>query len=112
MRVQSQCSLGSTRVGNCRENTPVPFFRYENSDDRRGSARRIRGRHGERRRTGHADHGTSEPRRPDRPQSRARARGVARLRTCAAHARWEEIGLGDVASVIELTKELVAAHLG
>ena len=35
----------------------------------------------------------------------------AGLRTSAAHARWEEIGLGDVAPVIELTKELIGAHL-
>jgi hypothetical protein len=28
-----------------------------------------------------------------------------------AHARWEEIDLGDVAPVIELTKELIGAHL-
>jgi hypothetical protein len=27
------------------------------------------------------------------------------------HARWEEIDLGDVAPVIELTKELIGAHL-
>jgi len=33
------------------------------------------------------------------------------LRTSAAHARWEEIDLGDVAPVIELTKELIGAHL-
>lgn len=30
-----------------------------------------------------------------------RARAAAGLRTSAAHARWEEIGLGDVAPVIE-----------
>jgi hypothetical protein len=29
----------------------------------------------------------------------------------AKGARWEEIDLGDVAPVIELTKELVGAHL-
>jgi hypothetical protein len=29
----------------------------------------------------------------------------------AAHARWDEIDLGDVAPVIELTKELIGAHL-
>jgi hypothetical protein len=34
------------------------------------------------------------------------------LRTSAAHARWDEIDLGDVAPVIELTKELIEAHLG
>jgi hypothetical protein len=33
-----------------------------------------------------------------------RARAAAGLRTSAAHARWEEIDLGDVAPVIELTK--------
>jgi hypothetical protein len=33
------------------------------------------------------------------------------LRTSATHARWEEIALGDVARVIELTKELIGAHL-
>jgi hypothetical protein len=27
------------------------------------------------------------------------------------HARWEEIGIGDMAPVIELTKELIGAHL-
>ena len=32
-------------------------------------------------------------------------------RTSAAHARWEEIDLGDMAPVIELTKELIGAHL-
>jgi hypothetical protein len=41
-----------------------------------------------------------------------RARAAAGLRTSAAHARWEEIDLGDVAPVIELTRELIAAHLG
>jgi hypothetical protein len=41
-----------------------------------------------------------------------RARAAAGLRTSAAHARWEEIGLGDVTPVIELTKELIGAHLG
>ena len=40
-----------------------------------------------------------------------RARATAGLRTSAAHARWEEIDLGDVAPVIELTKELTEAHL-
>jgi hypothetical protein len=35
-----------------------------------------------------------------------RARAAAGLRTSAAHARWTEIGLGDVAPVIELMKEL------
>jgi hypothetical protein len=40
-----------------------------------------------------------------------RARAAAGLRTSAAHARWEEIDLGDVAPVIELTKELIEAHL-
>jgi hypothetical protein len=40
-----------------------------------------------------------------------RARAAAGLRTSAAHARWEEIELGDVAPVIELTKELIEAHL-
>jgi hypothetical protein len=41
-----------------------------------------------------------------------RARAAAGLRTSAAHARWEEIALGDVGPVIELTKELIGAHLG
>ena len=41
-----------------------------------------------------------------------RARAAAGLRTSAAHARWEEVGLGDVAPVIELTKELIGTHLG
>jgi len=40
-----------------------------------------------------------------------RARAAAGLRTSAAHARWEEIDRGDVASVIELTKELIETHL-
>jgi len=40
-----------------------------------------------------------------------RARAAAGLRTSAAHARWEEIELGDVAPVIELTRELIGAHL-
>jgi hypothetical protein len=40
-----------------------------------------------------------------------RARAAAGLRTSAAHARWEQIDLGDVAPVIELTKELIGAHL-
>lgn len=40
-----------------------------------------------------------------------RARAAAGLRTSAAHARWEEIALGDVGPVIELTKELIEAHL-
>jgi hypothetical protein len=41
-----------------------------------------------------------------------RARAAAGLRTSAAHARWEEFAIGDVAPVIELTKELIEAHLG
>jgi hypothetical protein len=41
-----------------------------------------------------------------------RARAAAGLRTSAAHARWDEIDLSDVAPVIELTKELIEAHLG
>jgi hypothetical protein len=41
-----------------------------------------------------------------------RARAAAGLRTSAAHARWEEIELGDVGPVIELTRELIAANLG
>jgi hypothetical protein len=41
-----------------------------------------------------------------------RARAAAGLRTSAAHARWAEIDLGDVAPVIELTKELIGVHLG
>jgi hypothetical protein len=40
-----------------------------------------------------------------------RARSAAGLRTSAAHARWDEIDLGDVGPVIELTKELIGAHL-
>ena len=40
-----------------------------------------------------------------------RARAAAGLRTSAAHARWDEIGLSDVAQVIELTKELIGTHL-
>jgi hypothetical protein len=40
-----------------------------------------------------------------------RARAAAGLRTSAAHARWEEIDRGDVAPVIEFTRELMAAHL-
>jgi hypothetical protein len=40
-----------------------------------------------------------------------RARAAAGLRTAAAHARWEEIELSDINPVIELTRELVAAHL-
>ena len=39
------------------------------------------------------------------------SRAAAGLRTSAAHARWDEIDLGDVAPVIELTRELIAAHL-
>jgi hypothetical protein len=39
------------------------------------------------------------------------ARFAAGLRTSAAHARWEEIQLGDVKPVIEFTRELMAAHL-
>jgi hypothetical protein len=39
------------------------------------------------------------------------ARFAAGLRTSAAHARWEEIQLSDVNPVIELTRELMAAHL-
>jgi len=41
-----------------------------------------------------------------------RARAAAGLRTSAAHARWEEIQLGDVTPVIEFTRELMAARLG
>jgi hypothetical protein len=41
-----------------------------------------------------------------------RARAAAGLRTSAAHARWEEIDPSDVNPVIELTRELMAAHLG
>jgi hypothetical protein len=40
-----------------------------------------------------------------------RARAAAGLRTSAAHARWEEFELNDVKPVIELTRELVEAHL-
>jgi hypothetical protein len=41
-----------------------------------------------------------------------RARAASGLRTSAAHARREEFELGDVRPVIELTRELIAAHLG
>jgi hypothetical protein len=41
-----------------------------------------------------------------------RARAAAGLRTSAAHARWDEIEVGDVGPVIELTKELIGVHLG
>jgi hypothetical protein len=41
-----------------------------------------------------------------------RARAAAGLRTSAAHARWEEIQLGDVDPVIQFTRELMSAHLG
>jgi hypothetical protein len=41
-----------------------------------------------------------------------RARAAAGLRTSAAHARWEEIKLGDVDPVIQFTRELISAHLG
>jgi len=40
-----------------------------------------------------------------------RARAAAGLRTSAAHARSEEIGLGRRGPVIELTKELIEAHV-
>ena len=40
-----------------------------------------------------------------------RARAAAELRTSAAHARLEKIQLSDVNPVIELTRELMAAHL-
>jgi hypothetical protein len=40
-----------------------------------------------------------------------RARAAAGLRTSAAHARWEQIQLGDVNPVIDFTRELMAAHL-
>jgi hypothetical protein len=40
-----------------------------------------------------------------------RARAAAGLRTSAAHARIEEIEIGDVNPVIELTRELIAAYL-
>jgi hypothetical protein len=40
-----------------------------------------------------------------------RARAAAGLRTSAAHARWDEIDLGDVAPVIELTRELIGTNL-
>jgi hypothetical protein len=36
-----------------------------------------------------------------------RARVAAGPRTSAAHARWEQIDLGNVAPVIELTRELI-----
>jgi len=35
----------------------------------------------------------------------------AGLRTSAAHARWDEIDLGDVAPAVELARELIGAHL-
>lgn len=36
---------------------------------------------------------------------------AAGLRISTAHARWEQIQLGDVNPVIEFTRELMAAHL-
>ena len=39
------------------------------------------------------------------------ARAAAGLRTSAAHARWDEIKLGDVDPVIQFTRELMSAHL-
>jgi hypothetical protein len=45
------------------------------------------------------------------PLKAKRARAAAGLRTSAAHARWEEIQLGDVKPVIEFTRELMAVHL-
>ena len=48
-----------------------------------------------------------------RPGAAARAVAMAAgLRTSAAQARWEEIALGEVAPVIELTRELIGAHVG
>jgi hypothetical protein len=41
-----------------------------------------------------------------------RARAAAGLRASAAHARWEEFEISDVSPVIELTRELIEAHLG
>jgi hypothetical protein len=41
-----------------------------------------------------------------------RARAAAGLRTSAAPARWEQIEPSDVNPVIQLTRELMAAHLG
>jgi hypothetical protein len=41
-----------------------------------------------------------------------RARAASGLRTSAAHARWDEIQLGDVDPVIQFTRELMSAHLG
>jgi hypothetical protein len=41
-----------------------------------------------------------------------RARAASGLRTAAAHARWEEIKIGDVDPVIQFTRELMSAHLG
>lgn len=41
-----------------------------------------------------------------------RARAAAGLRTSAAHARWDEIKLGDVDPVIQFTREPMSAHLG
>jgi hypothetical protein len=40
-----------------------------------------------------------------------RARAAAGLRTSAAHARWEEFEASDVGPVIDLTRELLEAHL-
>jgi hypothetical protein len=40
-----------------------------------------------------------------------RLRRSRTLLTSAAHARFEQIDLGDVAPVIESTKELIGAHL-
>ena len=44
---------------------------------------------------------------PDRAESQGRPRCLR-----AAEAPWEEFELDDVAPVIELTKELIGAHLG
>ena len=41
-----------------------------------------------------------------------RARAAAGLRTSATHARWEEFELTDVKPAIDLTRELIVAHLG
>jgi hypothetical protein len=40
-----------------------------------------------------------------------RSRAAAALRTSAAHARWEEFDAEDVRPVIDLTRELLEAHL-
>jgi hypothetical protein len=45
------------------------------------------------------------------PLKAKRGRAAAGLRTSAAHARWDDIAPGDVAPVIEFTREVMASHL-